>query len=269
MIMNIFEMDYTRQEVAFMDLPADLDFRLGDTVIKVKTFDSGRLDAYLNVEYVIEPLVIPTYYLHGSIFMSVTPMETQSMWVAIERAKQAESVAMGGLGLGYAALRMCDPDNGGCIDYIDVYEQSADCIIAFTQLHENKPGFEKLNFILGDIYERCVGKSYDFMFNDIYQSTGQDEILTDIEFFCTKNDIREYRYWGQELMMMVATGNEEFDNFETVHAMRDNGILTFEDSQLFEMHNASEGSNLRVGFSDDEFAFACVEAHLDNQQGWE
>lgn len=267
--MNIFEMDYTRQEVDFMALPLDLDMACGDAVIRVNQFSYGRLDAYLNVEFVIEPLVIPTYYLHGAVFMSVTPMETQSMWVAIERAKQASTVAMGGLGLGYAALRMCDPDGGGITESIDVYEQSQDCVDAFRDLHSHRAGFDKLNFIVGDIYETCVGKTYDFMFNDIYQCTGQDEILTDIEFFCAKNDIREYRYWGQELMMMVATASDDFDSSEHAHALRDSGILTWEDSSLFAMHNDSDGSRMRTGFSDDEFAFACIEAHIEHQQGWE
>lgn len=266
--MNIFDMNYTRQEIYFMNMPDDTDITVGDTRFFVREFTSGRLDAYLNVEWVIDPLMIPTYYLNGGIFMSITPMETQSMWVAIERAKQASIVAMGGLGLGYAALRMCDPGSGGVTERIDVYEQSQDCVDAFTQLHSKRPGFEILNFIVGDIYETCVGKTYDFMFNDIYEHTGQDEILTDISYFLSKNTIEEYRYWGQELMMMVSTDHWDFDAEGHPMALRDAGILTHEDSTLFDMHRQSEGSNMRVGFDDNEFAFTCIEAHLSHQHGY-
>jgi hypothetical protein len=263
--MNIFDMDYTRQEVAFMGLPMDTDLTVGDARIVVNELPFGRLDAYLNVDFVIEPLVIPTYLLNGDIFMSVTPMETQSMWVAIERAKQAETVALGGLGLGYCVLRMCDPDGGGVTTRIDVYEQSQDCIDAFNQLHRGKPGFGILNIIHGDIYKECVGRTYDFMFNDIYQCTGQDEILTDIQFFLQKNKIKEYRYWGQELMAMVATGSYDFDSEEHPAMMRDQGILTYEDSTLFAMHEESEGSSMKTGFSDEDFAFNCVDMHITCQ----
>jgi hypothetical protein len=265
-MMNIFDMDYTREEIKFMGLPKDTDLTVGDARVHVREFPGGRLDAYLNVEWLVETLEIPTYYKNGSTWMSVTPMEVQSMWVAIERAKLSETVAVGGLGLGYCVLRMCEPDNGGVTESITVYEQSQNCIDIFKSLHENRPGFDKLLFVCGDIREECVGKSYDFMFNDIYQSTGQDEILDDIEFFLTNNDIREYRYWGQELMSMLAVEHEDFEQEGHPEWMRDHTILTWEDSSLFEMHKNSEGSNLRFAFNDEEFAFACVQQHLEYQQ---
>jgi len=265
--MNVFDMDYTRQEVEFMGLPMDTDLTIGDARIVVNEFPFGRLDAYLNVAFIAEPLIIPTYLLKGSIFMSITPMETQSMWVAIERAVQAKCVAIGGLGLGYCVLRMCDNDDA-ITESITVYEQSADCIEAFKKLHSHRDGFDKILFVHGDIYENCVGKVYDFMFNDIYQETGQDEIITDIEFFLQNNEIKEYRYWGQELMAMVATNSYDFDPEEHTNDMREQGILTFEDGMLFSMHRNSEGSNLKVGFTDDSFAFDCISTHITNQHNW-
>lgn len=193
---NPFLDDWLEQEVRFYDLPAPYS-RNGVEVELV--MPEGRLDDYLNVNFRTGGIQVPLLRVDGKVWMSITYMEVQSLYVPLAVAEG--SVATAGLGLGYFPLRAAAKSS---VESIDVYEIDSRVIDFFVETFSGRPGFEKLNFIAGDVRELLVDKEYDYVFMDPYQTLLPDKVIEDTRWFLEKNWIGEYRFWGEEIVLLDA-----------------------------------------------------------------
>jgi hypothetical protein len=259
-----FTFSHFERELAFLQVPRDTDITVGTARMFVRPFTGGRLDDYLSVNFRTEHFDVPTYLREGCLWMSAVPMEICSMHVPIQQAGNAETVAIGGLGLGYVALRIASLDEE---KIIDVYEIDNDCIAIFNQLYADHPNFHQLRIIEGDVRKTLVGKRYDFVFMDIYRGIGESEIPQDIIDFHYNNNITEFRWWGQELILLCASEESEDFDMGMADDLRDANILTYNDAQFFKQFGQTEESKMRLPMRDGDFAMECLTAHLEAQMG--
>jgi len=242
--MNVFTDEAVAEAVRFMAIPDNGKIRAGSASVHYMDV-RGRLDDYLNVNMHIGGLRVPAYRLDGSgLWMSLTPMEVQSAWVPIRRANGL--VVCGGLGLGYAPLRMAAKSN---VEEVIVYETDGDCIGLFEQLHGMRKEAEKILIRHEDIREDADEITADFLWMDVYQTLLPDEVLTDAKLFTALPGIQEYRFWGQELCtFMIAHDEGEIPYW-----------ATSEERELFSMHFLSGLANLRPPFMYVDFANEVME----------
>jgi hypothetical protein len=259
--MNPFTDEYLNHEINAMDFPAE-GAEVGDAKFLIRELPFGRINDYLAVNFRAEPLSIPTYIRDKTLWMSLTPMEAQSMAVPLHRAQYHDTVAIGGLGLGYFPLRLAQfvEEGSALVEKIDVYEQNEDCIELFHKLHGDKSAIKHINFIPGDIRENLAGKVYDFAFIDIYEGAGEEEMADDIEGFLGANTIGEYRYWGQELMLGTCSEAFVIDNKRRLMEL---GIFTLADSLFYEQFGETDGSGMRSPFQDESYAEDIVTRHIE------
>jgi len=243
---EIFTDDYVAKEVAFMGLPRK-DTKIAGAALTWRNLGSGRIDDYLSVNYRVDPIDVPMLRLGSTLWMSLTPMEVQSAAVAIERGKQHKRVAVGGLGMGYVPLRLAEAGVE-----VDVYERDMNVIKLFRVIHRDR--LSNINFIVGDVRETLQGQSYDYVFMDIYETLLPNEIRDDIELFMGGNDIKEYRYWGQELVFYVSSIYGEVADYVGV---------TSEEDRFFAAFEQTEGSSLRPPITDGVFCDAVLETHVE------
>ena len=263
--MNPFDEDALATEIAFMTFPP-ARAEIGDAFFHWReVYDLIRLNDYLNVQVRVGLPRLPTYGTKGDgLWMTITPMEIQSQWVAIQRAcYHGGHIAIGGLGMGYVPLKIANELHNSDISFeIDVYESNADCIALFKHLHGERPEMAHINIIHGDLRELCVGKYYEYMYNDIYQKLLQEDIIEDIKFFLTNNDIEEYRYWGQEAALFMCA-----ENGDLIMRARRRNIITYDDSNFFRMFSTYDGSGLRAPSYDEGFCEEAINAHIDAVEG--
>jgi len=232
--MNVFTDEAVHEAIRFLGIPDTGNARitLGNASVGYITA-VGRLDSYLNVEMRVDPIRVPAYRLDDSgLWMSLTPMEVQSAWVAIQRA--AGLVEVGGLGLGYAPLAMAAKPE---VDAVRVFEIDADGIALFKELHGDRPEMKKIEIVHGDARKLLRGSDADFCWMDIYQSLLPDDVIEDIDHFNDHNNFSEYRFWGQELCSYVL--GYPGDVFE---------------KSLFAQHSLTDGARLKPPVGDEVFA---------------
>lgn len=186
---------------------------------------NGRCDEYLNAQMFFGEFETPILLLDGRLFMSITPNEIQSQLVPLSRSKG--KVAVLGLGLGWIALKMAQKEQ---VESIDIYEMNETVVEMFKENFSHSPGFEKFNFIMGDCRKTLVGKEYDFVYNDIYQTSLPDECLSDMTFFKEKNKIKEYRFWCEELVIYSAFETGYIEDLEELFA---DGLIEEEEIMLY------------------------------------
>lgn len=195
--MNIFSNEFTEEQIAFLDLDLDLDFRK-EGVFVTGIYPMFRCDDYLNVN-MGSGIRCPMMKIDGVIWMSMTRMEVQSNWVPIQLA-EGESATLG-LGLGYAAMAMAAKPN---VSSVDVYENNTAVIEWANQVYRNRPEWRKIRIIHGDARQTLVGKSYDYVYSDIYPELLDEDAIKDVSLFCDSNDIGLYRWWTQEKLLIAA-----------------------------------------------------------------
>lgn len=193
---NPFTDDYVQKELDFYNAKP---YKKGDIKVDVVKLQ-GVVPDYLNVQYQTGKFNIPRFMINGKLWMSLTPMEIQSQWVPIHYCSFG-SVALAGLGMGHAALRIAEHED---VDNIDIYEINSDVVEYFKERFIDRPNFEKFNFILGDARETLRGQWYDYLYVDIYQASFPDEVISDAELFIGENTIGEYRFWGEEKVIKNA-----------------------------------------------------------------
>jgi len=194
---NPFTDQYVTEELTWYS-PQPYDDGDGLTVTLHRDF--GRVDDYLNRRFRVGTWdTIPILRLDGQLWMSLSPMEIQSGALAITCASGLCATA--GAGLGYVALRMAEQDD---VDRVDVYERDPR-VVRYVQRHfAGNPALEKVQFLLGDVREALTDQDYDYVFMDIYRGMHDDDTLTDLLHFTTRNSIAEYRFWGQERVLLDA-----------------------------------------------------------------
>jgi len=237
---NPFSDEYVKKEVEFYNL-ADY----ANDVIKIKTTELfGRCDDFLNVRMRLGGLFCPQFFINNRLWMSITPMEIQSQYIPIKQAHG--NVAVGGLGMGYYLLRIMAKDN---IDSIDIYEIEEKAITFFKKNFRYRKGFDKVNFILGDVRKLMKDKTYDYAYIDVYPDMLPEEVITDKELLTMNNQIDTYHFWCQEKIFMQA--NEK-------------GLLSLSDidddvQDLFKMWSKSKGAKLRDHELDQSFIETCLD----------
>lgn len=163
---------------------------------------------YLNKRFRLLKRPIPILRIDGEIWMSITAMEVQSAALAIKRARGV--VATAGLGMGYFAMRAA---NKKSVTRVDVYELDPRIIEFFNSTFKHRKFFHKINIIQGDVRELMVGKTYDFVFLDIYKSMLEEECIDDIQNFRTENDIGVLHVWGEERVMLDTMQEHKFFHY--------------------------------------------------------
>jgi hypothetical protein len=153
----------------------------------------GRCDDYLNVNMRFDETPFPRLCEKGRLWMSLTPMEVQSAALALLLAHG--NVVVGGLGLGYYALRAAAKRD---VKKVTVYEINPVLIAWFKKAFARRKELAKIEIIEGDLREICQGVKADLAFIDIYPALLGDEVITDSRLLRRKNQFTQYVYWGWE-----------------------------------------------------------------------
>jgi predicted methyltransferase len=124
----------------------------------------GRADEYFNKRLWIKEFEVPMMRIDGNLWMSITPLEVQSMLLPIDRAWGY--VGTGGLGMGYYALKCAEKD---AVKEIKVWENNKDVVKFFTKSFSHRKGFEKIKIIEEDA-RMMQDESFSYFFMDIYAS---------------------------------------------------------------------------------------------------
>ena len=193
---NPFTTKYLSQEIKWYDTK---DYEKDGLTIKSRQL-KGRCDDFFNKNFRIadnSSPFCPILLVDNQIWMSLTYMETQSMFLPIFLAEG--KIATSGLGLGYFPMRVAEKDE---CDSIDVYEIDQRVIDYFNQHFSNRKEFDKINIIKGDVMGTLKDKQYDFMFADHYPDMLDDVVLDDFKHFNKVNDISNYYFWGQERIIL-------------------------------------------------------------------
>ncbi len=203
----------------------------------------GRCDDFLNKNFRIGGVEFPSLLIDGKLWMSLTYMEIQSAYLAILFASGVCATA--GLGMGYVPLRWAEKED---VESIDIYEIDDRVIKFFTEHFSDRPGFEKLNIIHGDVRKLMKEKDYDYVFMDPYDELLPNEVLTDIELFHETNNIGDYHFWGQEKVILAAV--IEFD----LHLF----LNPFE-RKFFQMWQKSKASKMYQYVHDEDYVSKVIE----------
>ena len=242
-MINPFSTQYLKDEIAFYaPVPYEKD---GMKVYSRPIEGLTRIDEFLNKGFWDKGPDIPILVKDDEIWMSITWMEVQSHWLPIQRAKGR--VLVGGLGMGYAALRFAAKAS---VDKVVVYETDARVIAFFEETKGHREEFKKIELIEADV--RAAKGEYDFAYIDIYATLLPDELLEDAKTMflpatgCTAKD---YHFWGQELALLSVHGAEEM-------AEREDG----DQADFFQMWLNSGKRSLMSTVPDYEFCRDLIDA---------
>lgn len=190
--MNIFEKGYHLAEMEF--------YR---EKLNGKTYDKDGVELFLNdlkgfrldgsmYQYYNEGYVkdAPTLMIDGDIWMSLTPMEIETHYVPIQKAKGRVGVA--GLGAGYFALRAAEKKE---VSEVVVYEIDERVIEMFEALFGEQ---KKIKIVKKNVFE-VENEKFDFFYNDIYLTMMDNEAFSHIHMITEQNDIKDYHFWTQEV----------------------------------------------------------------------
>ena len=193
---NRFTDEYTEKEVEWYGLK-----EYEHNGVKVQSHSiRGRVDEYFNKRFWVGEFEVPILTIDSKVWMSITPMEVQSMILPIQFA--AGKVGTGGLGMGYFALKCAENDD---VEEIRVWETNPDIIKFFNDSFSHREGFHKIEVIHGDARE-IKNQQFDFFFMDIYRTQLSDKTLEDYYSFFQRNgnDAETYHFWYQEWPLLQA-----------------------------------------------------------------
>ena len=193
---NPFTQDFLEEELDFYGLTHRYT-KGGIDVRMVKP--TGRVDDYLNKNFRIGNVKVPVLTVDEALWMSLTNMEIQSMFVPLCMTHGVVGTA--GLGLGYYALRAASMDR---VDRVEVYEMNPGVIRYFTDVFGDRREMSKIEIFEGDAREGLLKRPYDLVFMDIYQTLLGDEVVDDARTFMRHSMAEEYRFWGQEKVLLDA-----------------------------------------------------------------
>lgn len=197
MDINPFTNEFVNQEIKFMELDSQNPLKFRGIEIRHKPL-FHQLDDYLNRNYRTGELTVPVFGIDGHLWMSMTPMEIQSNFLAWATA--SGEIGMGGLGMGYTALRAAAEED---VYSVTVFEKEERVIDLFVKQYAHRPEFKKIILNHGDAREMFNGFTFDFVYMDIYDSSLSDEMLTDYRLFNDANNIAEYHFWSEEKIILA------------------------------------------------------------------
>lgn len=192
--MNIFSIEYAKNEIKKVRFK---EYEYNNIKLFYKTLTPiNNLQGYMETRvFTTNNIDIPVFTIDNQVWMSCTPMEMASHYVPIKKAKGRVGVA--GLGMGYYILRIM---NKKSVKSIDLYEIDEKVINIFKKEFSNRKGFEKINFIQGNLFDNLKNTDYDFFYNDIYPTLGSTEAIDDMKYIKKQYPkIKNYHYWGLEL----------------------------------------------------------------------
>ena len=200
---NRFSDRYAQQQVDWYSLK---EYKLNGVEVRSAAI-RGRADEYFNKRFWTGEFEVPMLRIDGKLWMSITPLEVQSMLLPISRAWGY--VGTGGLGMGYYALKCAEKDD---VKEIKVWETNADVIKFFTESFSHRKGFEKIKIFQEDARE-MKEQSFSYFFMDIYQTQLPNQVLDDCNNFWKKgNQAGIYDIWSQEwaLLQHMMDNNQFF-----------------------------------------------------------
>jgi hypothetical protein len=202
---NRFSDRYAQQQVDWYHVS---EFVANGSTVKVHSAPlNGRADEYFNKRFWTGEFEIPMMRIDGKLWMSITPLEIQSMILPIQRAWGY--VGTGGLGMGYFPLKCAEKYD---VTEVKVYENNKDVIDYFTQNFSHREGFEKIKIFEMDARD-IKNESFSYFFMDIYQTQLPNQVLDDCNNFWKKgNQAGIYDIWCQEwaLIQHMMDDNEFF-----------------------------------------------------------
>ncbi len=204
---NPFTKAYTQEEIDFYGVT-----EYSHDGIRIETAPMfGAVRDYLNKAFHTGDLHVPMMDIDGNLWMSLTCMETQSQHLPIQFAIDHTGTA--GLGMGHFTLRCMENPT---VDTITVFERDARVIDFFKRCFGDRPGFDKVIFVLGDARETMEGYEFDFLYVDIYPTRLPDKIISDARLFLSKNFIEpaRYHFWGRENVILDAINHGIVDMFD-------------------------------------------------------
>lgn len=208
MIENVFTREYYEGQLSKYQ---NLEQKEVGTAKLIYTDVVGRVDGYLYKDFV-NIKNVPILTIEGRTWMSLTPMEIQSHFLPILKAKGRVGVA--GLGFGYYIQEIMDKED---VESIDVYEINQDVIDMYlANFAEN----EKVNIIKSDVLE-MENKEYDFFYADIYPKQMDVSAIEHRSILMSNNSIGDYFFWTQEAMvyslMLAGRDISGLSNFQIRH----------------------------------------------------
>jgi len=138
-------------------------------------------------------------------WMSIVPMEIQSMALAVYKAQY--DVYTSGLGMGYYPLACAAKDD---VEKVVVYETKPEVVQLFMEQHYNRPELAKIEIRQGDFLEALRHQEIDqddYIFSDIYQAINSDEALDHLEEF--RPEYPNYDFWGIEKFYLDAIATHD------------------------------------------------------------
>jgi hypothetical protein len=235
---NPFTDEFVKDEIKFMELDECHDTQIIDGITLIHRPLVGRLDDYLNKNWRLEGLTVPVFFIDGKLWMSLTPMEIQSNYLAW--AILSGDVGMGGLGLGYTALRAANIEE---VERVVVYEKDPRVVNLFKTKYTHRKELEKIEFRIGDVRKEMINQTHDMVWMDIYPTQLSDDMLTDYTFFQDNNDISEYHFWTEEKILLGMFAEEIARPY----------ILSWPQQEYFKQWQATEESKMYEGFYDTEY----------------
>ena len=145
---------------------------------------------YMYVEKRRTPLRnVPVMRLDGQVWMSLTPMEIQSSFMAIHLARGRVGTA--GLGLGYFVHRVLDKPE---VEHVIAYELSQEVLELYARTFGSHPKLE-LRHANARLLE---GEHWDFFYADMYRHLLTPQAIGDMAALCSANRIGRYHWWSIE-----------------------------------------------------------------------
>lgn len=131
----------------------------------------------------------------GVTWMSLTPMEAESMAPGIDAA--AGRVVVGGMGLALAAHAIAMKESVERVTVVELDPRVAAMARAFAQI-DAWPCAEKLEIVTGDLADHR-DPAADFLFVDIWPFYRMDVMVPQMQAFHRAIPAARVFYWGQEL----------------------------------------------------------------------
>jgi hypothetical protein len=256
LLANPFTNKFVEEEVAFYGLPKPYK---KDGVEVPLVHPGGQLDDYLNRNWRIFPkeFKVPALAVDKKLWMSLTPMEIQSLYVPIALAHGVVGTA--GLGLGYFALRAAGMDE---VEEVQVFEREPRVVDFFMASFGDRPEMEKIKIVVGDARKEMLWKpskrAFDYVFMDVYQTMLPDAVVDDILLFNKKGAVEEYRFWGQERVVLDAHMAEEDVRISYIYEAFFRAWQTTKDTS--DPHNVFALQEMYAPITDASFREAVFEA---------
>ena len=138
---------------------------------------------------------VPVLRLDGEVWMSLTPMEVQSTFMAIRLAHGRVGTA--GMGLGYFVQRALEKPE---VESVIVYELNDDVLQLYRRTFGVHPKLE-LHHANARLLE---GEQWDFFYADFYRHLLTPQAIDDMAALSSANLIGSYHWWSIEQTVLEA-----------------------------------------------------------------